>query len=72
MCRENSKGMHRECRGLTFRIVTVFKYDFRVPGDEMEYTVMWDYNVGLVRMTPFFKCCQYGKVGPNFWCPGIY
>jgi len=23
---------------------------------------MWDYNVGLVRMTPFFKCCKYGKV----------
>lgn len=40
----------------------VFKYEFRVPGDDTEYTVMWDYNVGLVRMTPFFKCCQYGKV----------
>lgn len=23
---------------------------------------MWDYNVGLVRMTPFFKCCKYSKV----------
>lgn len=23
---------------------------------------MWDYNVGLVRMTPFFKCCNYPKV----------
>lgn len=23
---------------------------------------MWDYNVGLVRMTPFFKACQYSKV----------
>lgn len=23
---------------------------------------MWDYNVGLVRMTPFFKCLEYGKV----------
>lgn len=26
-----------------------------------EYAVMWDYNVGLVRMTPFFKCRGYGK-----------
>lgn len=24
---------------------------------------MWDYNVGLVRITPFFKCCKYSKVG---------
>jgi hypothetical protein len=40
----------------------VFKYVFKVPGRETEYTVMWDYNVGLVRLTPFFKCCDYGKV----------
>ncbi|KAI8957224.1 hypothetical protein F5Y11DRAFT_99799 [Daldinia sp. FL1419] len=42
----------------------VFQYHFRVPGDEIEYTVMWDYNVGLVRMTPFFKCCKYPKTTP--------
>jgi hypothetical protein len=41
---------------------TVFKYDFKVPGSDTVYTVMWDYNIGLVRMTPFFKCCKYGKV----------
>ena len=23
---------------------------------------MWDYNVGLVRMTPFFKSCKFSKV----------
>lgn len=23
---------------------------------------MWDYNIGLVRITPFFKCLQYSKV----------
>lgn len=23
---------------------------------------MWDYNIGLVRMTPFFKCLGYPKV----------
>ncbi|KAI5926731.1 hypothetical protein F4810DRAFT_699442 [Camillea tinctor] len=42
----------------------VFQYVFRVPGDDTEYTVMWDYNVGLVRMTPFFKCCKYPKTTP--------
>ena len=26
---------------------------------------MWDYNVGLVRMTPFFKCRKYGKVSKD-------
>ncbi|KAI5866664.1 hypothetical protein GGS23DRAFT_615213 [Durotheca rogersii] len=42
----------------------VFHYEFKVPGDDTEYTVMWDYNVGLVRMTPFFKCCKYPKTTP--------
>ena len=23
---------------------------------------MWDYNIGLVRITPFFKSCKYSKV----------
>ena len=41
---------------------TVFQYTFKVPGEEKDYTVMWDYNVGLVRVTPFFKCCKYSKV----------
>ncbi|CAK7215812.1 hypothetical protein SCUCBS95973_002605 [Sporothrix curviconia] len=40
----------------------VFQYVFKVPGDDKEYHVMWDYNIGLVRMTPFFKCCKYSKV----------
>ncbi|KAE8447792.1 hypothetical protein EG329_010186 [Mollisiaceae sp. DMI_Dod_QoI] len=42
----------------------VFQYVFKVPGDEKEYTVMWDYNIGLVRITPFFKCCKYSKTTP--------
>ncbi|KAI1823609.1 hypothetical protein F4861DRAFT_311419 [Xylaria intraflava] len=43
---------------------TVFQYIFKVPGDDAEYAVMWDYNIGLVRMTPFFKCCKYPKTTP--------
>ncbi|OWP05517.1 hypothetical protein B2J93_7861 [Marssonina coronariae] len=42
----------------------VFQYVFRLPGDEKEYVVMWDYNIGLVRITPFFKCCRYSKTTP--------
>ncbi|RYP79603.1 hypothetical protein DL769_002842 [Monosporascus sp. CRB-8-3] len=42
----------------------VFQYVFKVPGEDAEYVVMWDYNVGLVRMTPFFKCCKYPKTTP--------
>lgn len=26
------------------------------------YVVMWDYQIGLVRITPFFKACNYPKV----------
>ena len=42
--------------------VIVFQYEFKVPGEDKVYTVMWDYNIGLVRVTPFFKCCEYSKV----------
>ncbi|KAH6634574.1 hypothetical protein B0J18DRAFT_406205 [Chaetomium sp. MPI-SDFR-AT-0129] len=42
----------------------VFSYSFKVPGNDTNYTVMWDYNVGLVRMTSFFKCRGYSKTTP--------
>ncbi|KAI1258876.1 hypothetical protein F5Y18DRAFT_325188 [Xylariaceae sp. FL1019] len=42
----------------------VFQYVFKTPSNDTEYAVMWDYNVGLVRMTPFFKCCKYPKTTP--------
>ncbi|KAF2704404.1 hypothetical protein K504DRAFT_472204 [Pleomassaria siparia CBS 279.74] len=42
----------------------VFQYTFKVPGDERDYPVLWDYNIGLVRITPFFKCCNYSKTTP--------
>jgi len=42
--------------------IAVFQYTFKVPGDDKDYIVMWDYNIGLVRITPFFKCCKYSKV----------
>ncbi|KAL1651996.1 hypothetical protein SLS58_000119 [Diplodia intermedia] len=42
----------------------VFQYTFKLPGEEYEYVVMWDYNIGLVRITPFFKCCKYSKTTP--------
>jgi hypothetical protein len=41
---------------------TVFRYDFKVPGDDKTYTILWDYNNGLVRITAFFKCLKYSKV----------
>lgn len=40
----------------------MFQYTYKRPGDEKEYVVVWDYNVGLVRMTPFFKSCKFTKV----------
>ncbi|KAH0496837.1 hypothetical protein TgHK011_004181 [Trichoderma gracile] len=43
--------------------IEVFKYEFRYK--DLTYTVMWDYNVGLVRMTPFFKCLGYAKTKPS-------
>ncbi|KAL8996080.1 MAG: hypothetical protein Q9169_004319 [Polycauliona sp. 2 TL-2023] len=40
----------------------VYQYEFRMPHDEKKHTVMWDYNIGLVRITPFFKALEYPKV----------
>ncbi|KAK5138639.1 hypothetical protein LTR04_004324, partial [Oleoguttula sp. CCFEE 6159] len=44
----------------------VFQYTFQLPDDpeERTYTVIWDYNIGLVRITPFFKCRNYSKTTP--------
>ncbi|KAJ4360662.1 uncharacterized protein N0V89_001228 [Didymosphaeria variabile] len=42
----------------------VFQYTYKVPGDDKEYVVVWDYNVGLVRMTPFFKSLKHTKTIP--------
>ncbi|RMZ73847.1 APSES transcription factor Xbp1 [Pyrenophora seminiperda CCB06] len=42
----------------------VFQYTYKRPGEDKEYVVVWDYNVGLVRMTPFFKSCKYSKTIP--------
>ena len=56
------------------RLFEVFQYTFRYQeaNDDMEYLpketdphdwrVVWDYNIGLVRITPFFKSQQYQKV----------
>ncbi|KAK4991477.1 hypothetical protein LTR66_006545 [Elasticomyces elasticus] len=44
----------------------VFQYTFKMPDDPdgREYLVLWDYQVGLVRITPFFKCLRYSKTTP--------
>jgi hypothetical protein len=54
------------CEGHSADHLTVFQYKFFLPGDpnSKEYTVMWDYNIGLMRMTPFFKACGFQKVRP--------
>lgn len=40
----------------------VFKYKFTMPATGTEYIIMWDYNDGLVRMTPFFRSLGHQKV----------
>ncbi|KAF1952467.1 hypothetical protein CC80DRAFT_452250, partial [Byssothecium circinans] len=42
----------------------MFQYTYHIPGEDKEYVVVWDYNVGLVRMTPFFKSLKYTKTVP--------
>lgn len=43
----------------------VYSYAFRMPEDDAEkeaHIVMWDYNVGLVRITSLFKSLRHAKV----------
>ena len=40
----------------------VFQYSFQLEGEEKKWVVMWDFRLGLVRFTPFFKCLKYSKV----------
>ncbi|OQE43186.1 hypothetical protein PENCOP_c003G06615 [Penicillium coprophilum] len=42
----------------------VFQYTFQLPGEEKEWHVMWDYNIGIVRITHLFKCNGYSKTTP--------
>ncbi|OAP56439.1 hypothetical protein AYL99_09618 [Fonsecaea erecta] len=42
----------------------VFQYQFKIPGESITYTMLWDYNIGLVRTTPLFKCGNYSKTTP--------
>ncbi|PKY01045.1 hypothetical protein P168DRAFT_335005 [Aspergillus campestris IBT 28561] len=42
----------------------VFQYTFKIPGQDKPWTVMWDYNIGLVRTTHLFKCLDYSKTTP--------
>ncbi|KAL2817586.1 hypothetical protein BJX63DRAFT_440727 [Aspergillus granulosus] len=42
----------------------VFQYTFQLPGEDKIWTVMWDYNIGLVRTTHLFKCNDYSKTTP--------
>ncbi|OQD79038.1 hypothetical protein PENANT_c065G03618 [Penicillium antarcticum] len=39
----------------------VFQYTFKLPSEEREWAVMWDYNIGIVRITHLFKCNGYSK-----------
>ncbi|KAL3462610.1 hypothetical protein BJX64DRAFT_276954 [Aspergillus heterothallicus] len=42
----------------------VYQYTFQLPGEDKVWTVMWDYNIGLVRTTHLFKCNDYSKTTP--------
>ena len=48
----------------------VYHYNFRMPGDDATkdaHCVMWDYNIGLVRITAVFKSLNYPKVFSPKW-----
>ncbi len=46
----------------------VFEYKFTMPNTKEEMHVIWDYQNGLTRITPFFKALKYSKVhGPAYY-----
>ncbi|CAI6319580.1 unnamed protein product [Periconia digitata] len=42
----------------------VYHYHYHNDRREKEWAVVWDYNVGLVRITPFFKSLGHPKTAP--------
>ncbi|KAJ9620263.1 hypothetical protein H2203_008028 [Taxawa tesnikishii (nom. ined.)] len=52
-------------RTLPKQQLEIFKYKFTMPATGTEYIIMWDYNDGLVRMTPFFRSLGHQKTVPN-------
>lgn len=64
--RECLEGMLKQVFDTVGLTLTVFQYTFKVPGNEIIYTVLWDYNIGLVRTTPLFKSMGFSKVRNRF------
>ncbi|KAI1881462.1 hypothetical protein JX265_000288 [Neoarthrinium moseri] len=56
----------------------VFQYVFKVPGDDSEYAVMWDYNVGLttpakmLNMNPGLKEITHSITGGSIMAQGYW
>lgn len=54
---------HVACLEIVLTMLVVFQYTFRMPDDPTKvHLVMWDYQIGLVRITPFFKALKFSKV----------
>lgn len=49
----------------------VFQYTFKMPNEDKIHTVMWDYNIGLVRTTSLFKCNHYSKASLSSGSIGV-
>ncbi|KFA51691.1 hypothetical protein S40293_02799 [Stachybotrys chartarum IBT 40293] len=44
--------------------IEAFMYEFKVPGNASSQVVMWDYNIGIVRLASLFRLCGFNKTGP--------
>lgn len=62
-------AQQRSVTKLKKQTTTVYQYTFRKPDEGRgrdAHAVMWDYNVGLVRITSFFKSLGHSKVCLSF------
>ncbi|KAK4226805.1 hypothetical protein QBC38DRAFT_341346, partial [Podospora fimiseda] len=60
----SKKDFYQKTGRESFDAVVHYEFTRTVRDVKSTFTVMWDYNVGLVRMTPFFKCLEYSKTTP--------
>ena len=65
--RESFEGSTERPHSVSLELtrIQVFQIEFLMPEDgdtQRPYVILWDYNNGLVRMTPFFKCHKFAKV----------
>ncbi|KAL2196854.1 hypothetical protein P885DRAFT_11252, partial [Corynascus similis CBS 632.67] len=70
-------SIQQTCERIPYNTLTrtAFHYDFKVPGDDTNYTVMWDYNTTpakMLNLNPGLKDITYSITGGSIKAQGYW